>query len=483
METLSAGGARPERRDEMRAFWDALAPERDAWIARNAFYYEDDYRTVRFLVPEGLKVLELGCGTGALLARLKPSLGVGVDLSPRMIEIAKRKHPQLRFVVGDVEDPATLAAIEGPFDAIILSDTIGSLVDCEATLGNLHALCSRETRLVIAYYSHLWEPILTLAERLGVKMPQPAQNWLSARDIEALLHLADFEVIKREWRQLVPKRALGLGRLVNRFVAPLPLIRWLCLRNYVVARPLRGAARDDLSVSVIVPCRNERGNVEPAVRRLPTFGRESEIIFVEGHSSDGTYEEAQRVAAAYPDRRIQVLRQDGIGKADAVRKGFESARGDVILILDGDLTVAPEDLPKFYRAIARGKGEFINGSRFVYPMQDAAMRRLNSWANRAFAAVFSFLLNQRFTDTLCGTKALTRRAYERIARDRAYFGDRDPFGDFDLILGAAKQNLKIVEIPVRYAARTYGESQISRFRDGWLLLRMVVFAYLKLKAL
>lgn len=208
------------------------------------------------------------------------------------------------------------------------------------------------------------------------------------------------------------------------------------------------------------------------------------MIFVEGHSSDGTYEECQRVAEAYRDEwRISVLRQAGKGKGDAVRKGFDEASGDVLMILDADLTVPPKDLTKFYEAIATGKGEFINGTRLVYPVQKGAMRILNYWANRTFALTFSFLLNMRFTDTLCGTKVLTKMDYRKIIADRRYFGEFDPFGDYDLIFGAAKSNLKCAEIPVRYLDRSYGEPQISRFRDGWLLLKMVVFAWRKLKAI
>jgi glycosyltransferase involved in cell wall biosynthesis len=330
----------------------------------------------------------------------------------------------------------------------------------------------------------LWEPILKLAEWIGLRMPQPPMNYLSNTDFLNILDLADFEPIKIEYRQLIPRRLFGLGRLINRFIAPIPGIRRLCLRTYLVARSLGVQRKQELSVSIIVPCRNERGNVEEAVTRLPGFGRSQEIVFVEGHSTDGTFEECLRVQKAYVDKRdIKVLRQDGKGKGDAVRKGCAQACGDVLMILDADLTMPPEALPKFYNAIISGKAELINGSRLVYPMEKQAMRHLNFLANRFFARVFSYLVNQRFTDTLCGTKALTKRHYNAIARDRNYFGDFDPFGDFDLIFGAAKQNLKIIEIPIHYGARNYGETNISRFRDGWLLLRMVGFAFMKLKAL
>jgi ubiquinone/menaquinone biosynthesis C-methylase UbiE len=470
------------RKSAIQTLADQLAPERDAWIARNAFFYEEDERYMRFLVPEGQRVLDLGCGTGRLLAALKPSHGVGIDFSENMLAIARQQHPHLEFRGGDVEDPGVLEQLEGPFDIIVVSDTIGSLEDCEGTFRNLHRLCTRDTRLIIAYYSRMWAPILTMARAAGRQMPQTPHNWLSTEDIKNLLLLADFQVVRREWRQLLPRWLLGVGPIVNRYLAPLAIIRRACLRNYVVARSVRDAAQDPKSVTVVVPCRNERGNIEPAVTRIPKFCDDLEILFVEGHSRDGTLEEIHRVIAAYPDLDIKAVVQDGKGKGDAVRKGFAHARGEVLMILDADLTMPPEDLPKFYMALVSGKGEFINGSRLVYPMEEQAMRFLNLLANQIFSWLFSWLLNQRFTDTLCGTKALRKRHYEQIAANRRYFGDFDPFGDFDLIFGAAKLNLKIAEVPINYASRRYGESQISRFRHGWLLLRMVVFAFRKFKA-
>ena len=437
---------------------------------------------MRFLVPEGLSVLELGCGTGSLLAALKPTRGVGIDISEKMVELAKAGAPDLTFKVGDVEDPTTLESLDGPFDIIVLSDLLGNLNDVQQVLGNLRPLCHSGTRVVIAYYSPLWEPVLRFGEIVGLRMPQPAMTWLSSTDVAGFLGLENFDVVKSEWRQLLPRRLLGFGTLINRYLAPFPLIRGLCLRHYVVARVMPAEPAQGLSTTVLVPCRNERGNIESAVTRLPAFCDDIEIVFVEGNSSDGTYEECERVRDAYPDKDIKVFKQPGKGKGDAVRKGFDEARGDVLMILDADLTVPPEQLPKFYDALASGKGEFINGTRLVYPMESGAMRFLNYWANRTFAVIFSWLLNQRFTDTLCGTKVLRKTHYDQVVANRAYFGEFDPFGDFDLIFGAAKLNLKITEVPIRYADRTYGETQISRFRHGLLLLQMVLFAFRKLKA-
>ena len=471
------------RRNSVRALADTHAASRHIWRRRNAYFYEQEDRYLRFLIPPGKRVLDLGCSNGETLDALRPSHGVGVDLSPRNVAQATRRFPRLTFHVGDVEEPAFIASLTGPFDYILLADTCGDLRDVDAAFAGLHQLCDAGTRIVVVYHSPLWAPILKIGEKVGLRMPQGPKNWLWQDDIRALLELADFEVVRTEWRTLLPRRALGLGPLVNRFVATLPGIRGLCLRNFVVARSLKHAVVGYRSATVLIPARNERGNIEPAILRMPRFAPDMEILFVEGHSKDGTLEEMGRVRDAHPEWDIKVMEQPGKGKADAVWHGFDAARGEVLMILDADLTMPPEALPKFWNAIASGKGEYINGSRLVYPMEDGAMQFLNRIANHTFSVLFTWLLNQRFTDTLCGTKVLSRAHYEVLKANRSYFGDFDPFGDFDLIFGSVKQNLKVVEIPIRYAARSYGTTQISRFRHGVLLLKMVLFAYRKLKAL
>jgi ubiquinone/menaquinone biosynthesis C-methylase UbiE len=472
-----------QRKRDLLEHFEANSDELDRWREFNVAYHDDDRKFMRFLIPPGKRVLELGCGRGDLLSALDPSYGVGIDFGAKAIEKARALHPGFNFVLGDVEEPATLAAIEGPFDYIVMADTIGLFEDIDGTLRLVQRLCAPSTRIIIAYYSHLWEPILKLAEAMRLRSKQPKINYIATTDFLNLMDLADFEVISHEQRQLLPRRWLGLGPFINRFIAPLPGIRQLCLRTYIVGRPVRQFQDRKFSASIIIPCRNERGNIENAIRRMPKFATSQEILFVEGNSSDGTFEECERVRDAYRDSwDIKVLKQDGKGKGDAVRKGFAAATGDVLMILDADLTMPPEALPKYHTVIETGKAEFVNGTRLIYPMENEAMRPLNFIANRCFAYMFSYLVNTRLTDTLCGTKVLLRKDYEVLARERAYFGNFDPFGDFDLIFGAAKQNLKIIETPIHYKARTFGETQISRFRDGWLLLKMVWFAYRKLKA-
>jgi len=455
-----------------------LAGSRDRWQKKNRFYYEELERYIRFLVPEGKKVLEVGCGLGDLLAAVKPAYGLGIDISEKMVEEACKRHPGLEFEAMNAEE---LELVE-TFDAIILSDVVGHIPDVQKALQQLRKCCVKDTRIVISYYNILWEPVLKLAEMLGLKMPQQHQNWLSPADISNLLHLTGFEVVKTERRLLLPRYVPLLSGLCNRFLAFLPGFRKLCLCNYLVARPLGKHRQKSFSTSVVIPCRNEKGNIEAAIQRMPRFGKGVEIIFVDGHSTDGTPDEIQRVIRKYPKRDIKFLVQDGEGKGDAVRKGFSRASGDILMILDADLTVPPEDLPKFYKAIASGQGEFINGCRLVYPMQEQAMRLLNMLGNKFFAMAFSWLLNQRIKDTLCGTKVIFRHDYLKLDAGREYFGDFDPFGDFDLLFGASKLNLRIIEIPVRYQDRSYGQTNISRFSHGWLLLKMTFYAFFKLKA-
>jgi SAM-dependent methyltransferase len=461
----------------IKDYYNAIAPIRRRWKKKRKYYNRSLEKYFSFIIPAGSRVLEIGCGTGELLNAVKPSMGLGIDFSEKMIDIASHNLPHLHFRVDDIED----LQCDEKFDYIILSDLTMSLWDVQKAFQCLHKVCHDKTKIVISNYNFLWEPTLKLAEKIGLKLKQPNQNWLSVQDINNLLHLTGFELIKTERKIGIPFYIPLLTPFVNRFLANLPLVNRLNLVNLMVARPVTRSIDREYSVSIIVPARNEKGNIENAVRRLPAFGASQEFVFVEGHSSDRTYEEMLRVQAAYPDKNIQVLVQSGKGKGNAVRDGFEAATGDILFILDADLTTPPEDMPKFYEALKKNKGEFINGCRLVYPMEKQAMRLLNLIANKSFGVLFSYLLGQPLKDTLCGTKVLFKKDYETIKDNRSYFGDFDPFGDFDLLFGAAKLNMKITEIIVRYKDREYGSTQISRFRHGWLLVKMCLFAAKKIK--
>jgi SAM-dependent methyltransferase len=473
--------------EEVRRFYEENHEGIEASRQKHRYYYE--YLSHLFLarIPEGQRVLDIGCGSGGLLAALKPSRGVGIDVAASAVEAARGTHgaKNLHFFEGDATDRRFLGQLGGPFDVILLVNVVTHLTDVQKTFESLHPLCHSRTRVFTYSYSRLWQPLLRLGEGLGLKYRQPPESWLPPEEIENMLSLADFEVVRRDRQIVFPLNVPGLADLLNRFVGPLPIIDVLSLMFGIVARPSPSRARrgsvQEPSTSIIVPCRNEAGHIRPLVESLPRLGPNSEFLFVEGNSTDDTEAVIKQVILERPDLPLRLLKQTGRGKGDAVRLGFAQARGEILLILDSDMGVAPADMPKFVEALVRGKGDMVNGSRMVYPMDGKAMRFLNLLANKFFAVLFSWLLGQQVRDTLCGTKALYREDYERIAANRSYFGDFDPFGDFDLLFGAARLNLRIVDLAVRYHERLYGETNISRWRHGWLLLRMSLFAARKLK--
>lgn len=435
-----------------------------------------------FSIPADASILEIGCGNGELLSLLPNRDVVGIDLAEKPLEEARKRVPHGTFYCQAGE----FLELDRTFDVIIVSETVNEAADVQALFASLHKVSRPDTRLIVNYYNNLWRPVLSMLTSMGLKAKRPLMNWLSTGDLHNLLNLAGWETVTHQPRILWPATTPLLDELFNRFIAPLPLIDHLNLTLFCLARPMeqgKAAAleRPTPTVSVIIPARNEAGNIEAAIRRTPLMGSHTEIIFIEGGSKDNTWDVINEMPAMFPDRDIQILKQSGKGKGNAVREAFAAAKGDILMILDGDLTMPPEELPKYYDALASGTAEFVNGVRLVYPMEDKAMQFLNMCANHAFSIIFTWLLGQRVRDTLCGTKVLYRRDYERIAANRTYFGDFDPFGDFDLLFGAAKLNLRIVDVPIRYRNRTYGETNISRWKHGVLLLRMVLFASIKLK--
>ena len=457
-----------------RSHWNSIANKRDHWRGMGKWYHRRLIEIYQYLVSPNQRILEVGCGMGSLLAHLKPSHGVGIDFSAEMIARAKQRHPELDYHQMDAHD---LSDLEGEFDVIIFSDTVNDLWDVQRALEQTKRLCTPHTRLILNFYNHLWQIPLTLAQNLNLAAPMLHQNWLTPEDVNNMLQLAGFESIRSMQEILWP---LPLGGFANRYLVKLWPFHDFALSNFVIARPSPQPTNAS-SVSVVIAARNEAGNIKSIFEHVPRMGSGTEIIFVEGHSRDNTYETIADEIPLHPSTPSLLFRQPGIGKADAIRLGFEKSTCDILMILDADLTVPPEDLPRFYDAIVSGKGEFINGVRLVYPMEKEAMRTLNFIGNKLFSMTFSWMLGQPIKDTLCGTKVMWREDYERIAANRSYFGDFDPFGDFDLIFGAAKLNRKIIDLPIRYRERTYGTTNISRWKHGLLLLRMVAFAARRIK--
>lgn len=465
--------------EERMRLWNSVAQQFKHWKKTGAAYHRRLQHVYQTHIPAHSSVLEIGCGDGDLLADLQPARGVGIDFSGEMIRLARAAHPELTFYEADAAQFET----DETFDYIVLSDLLNDLWDVQAVFERIAHWSNPHTRLILNVYNRVWELPMRLATHLRLAKPHLQQNWLTPADVANLLDLAGYEVV-RQWSEfLFPWDIPLLGPFCNRHLAKLGLFGWLDLANFIVARrrvcPEPGA--NPPVVSIIIPTRNEAGNIAELLARIPELGGGSEIIFVDGHSSDRTVEIIQAEMAAHPERNCRLYTQTGKGKGDAVRLGFAQAHGEVLMILDADISVPPEDTQRFYMALTSGVGEFINGVRLVYPMEKEAMRFANLLGNKFFSWLFSWLLGQPVKDTLCGTKVLWKRDYERIAANRAVFGDFDPFGDFDLLFGAARLDLKIVDLPVRYYERTYGTTNISRWSSGFMLLRMSAVAARRLK--
>lgn len=470
------------RKQIIHEYFENIADNYMQYRKRFSYYGKDIINYFNFFITETDTVLEIGCGSGETIANLKSKNKTGIDFSSKMIEVAKAKYKDVSFYVMDAEN----ITLDKKFDVIIFNNIIGYLDNIQDVLYSVKKNCHEHTRVIISYYNHWWEPILNFGETIGYKKKSPQQNWLNENDISNLLYLSGFETYRTNRRLLFPVYIPILSWFLNKYVAKLPLFKSLCLNEFIFARSFSNnteeAMSDKYSVSICIPARNESGNIENAILRLPKFSKHQEIIFIEGNSSDDTWQKIQEIQQKYKDTHdIKIGQQDGKGKGDAVRKGYAMATCDILMILDADLTMPPEELPKFYNAIATGKGEFINGSRLVYPMDKEAMRFLNTLGNKFFSWVFSWLLEQPIKDSLCGTKVMFREDYLKLIENRKFFGDFDPFGDFDLLFGAYKLNLKIIDLPIRYRERTYGDTNISRFTNGFMLLRMCWFAAGKIK--
>ena len=473
-----------QRRERTRDHLAKIAARRETWINRNKYYYGLLNRLLRFLVEPQKKVLSVRCDIGNLLAVVRPAKGKGIDICSEIVAIARQRNPSLEFAVAfpDKEEFRQAFKADEKFDYIFFND-IGDTVDVLQALRNLKPLCQRHTRVLVTTYNHLWEPLVTFAEWFGMKVPRTEQNWLSTADIRNLLKLAGFEALETHRVVLLPKYLPLVSSFLNRFCARLPFVSRLCMTQVVVARIMPPLVLPErLSVSVIIPCKNEKGNVEDAVRRIPHLASQVEIIFCDDRSTDGTAEEVLRVQALYPEKNIRLEHGPGVCKSRNVWTGFNAARGDILTILDADLTTIPEELPYFIDVIASGQAEFVNGSRLVYPVPKGAMNGANMLGNKFFSVAFTYLLGQRVKDTLCGTKVLWRTDWDRIRPMVGSWGTEDRWGDYELLFGAAKLNLKILDLPVHYQERIHGTTKMTKvFRNGLVMLRMCWHGFLKLK--
>jgi Glycosyl transferase family 2 len=467
-----------EIRRARREFQDSIAANREDWIRSNEYFYYSLRRVLQFIVEPGKRVLAVRCETGHFLASVMPAYGVGIEIGEAMVEYARLQHPDLHFVRCDPEE----LDLREKFDYIIFNH-IFDTVDILSTLERIREHCTDDTQVIVINYNHLWQPLLQFASKVGLRSKFVDPNWISENDIRGFLRLAGYRPVRKHRLLLFPKWLPLFSFLMNNVLARLPGLRRLCLMQVMVARPLPEPQDErDVTVSVIVPCRNERGNIQPAVERIPAMGKHTEILFCDDKSTDGTADEVRRMQALHPEKDIQLIEGPGICKAENVWNGFRAARGDVLMILDADLTVMPEELPMFFRALASRRGDFVNGSRLIYPLQQNAMKFTNEIGNKFFGQLFSFLLDQRIKDTLCGTKVLWRKDWARMEKSLGSWGIRDLWGDYELLFGASKMHLEIIEVPVHYQERIHGVTKMTRvLYNGLRMLRICWHAWSQLQ--
>jgi len=401
-------------------------------------------------------------------------------VDPRELELFSN-DPRIHVI--DHHNPSKQS---GPFDTVFTIKLIEYVSDIPQSFSRIRASLDPNGRMVVFTFSRLWQPLVRLLTLMRLRTGHEIENWVPPSDLINFLELADFEMVTKSSHVLVPFEIPIISRVLNRWVAPLPLFRSLCFVTAITARPrVEPHLGEAASVSIVIAARNEAGHIPELLDRIPHIAPKQEVILVEGGSEDNTWEviegEIARRQGRDPHLSYRLLRQPGKGKADAIRHGFEHSSGDILVILDADISVPPEELGKFTDALVRGHCRFANGSRLVYSMEKDAMRFLNLLGNRFFGSLFTFLIGQPIRDTLCGTKAMWKTDYERIVANRDYFGDFDPFGDFDLLFGAARLGIRIRDVPIHYKARSYGSTNISRFRHGFLLFRMSGIAARKIR--
>ena len=473
-----------QRRTRTQQHMARVAAVRAGWVDRNAYYYRLVERLYHYIIEPGKRVLSIRCDDGVSLKAARPSVGRGIDICEEILNVARKRNPGFHYDVAfpDTDDFTGKFSAGEKFDYIIFNN-IDDTVDVQRALQNLKPLCDRYTRILITTYNHLWQPLVSLAEKTGAKVPRIESNWLSTADIRTLLELTGFEVLDNHRVVLMPKYVPLLSALLNHFFAKLPGLNQLCMTQVLVARLVPEPIKAErVSVSVIIPCKDERGNIEDAVKRIPKLGARTEIIFCDDKSTDGTADEVRRMQQLHPDKQIRLENGPGICKSKNVWTGFNAATGDILMILDADLTTMPEELPYFLDAMLSGKAEFVNGSRLIYPVPHGAMKSTNMLGNKFFSLAFSYLLNQRVKDTLCGTKVLWKADWERVKPMIGTWGIEDRWGDYELLFGASKLNLRIYDQPVHYQERIYGSTKMTRvFHNGIIMLKMCWHGFLKLK--
>src|SRR3989338_2088423 len=457
---VSAEGDASER-------FNIVAEKYEYWRNKNLYYHNEITRFYKDIIPKNKNILEVGSADGYLLNELCPNRGVGVDISAQMIDIARKKFPHLNFVNSSIENYSYVHS----FDYIVLSNILEFVSDLYIFFSAMASKASPKTKMIITSINPLWEPAMKLATRLKMRIPVQMKNFVTSKDIENMLNISGWEVIESNYRMFSPVKIPLISFFLNKLIPRLPVLKNLCIIQFIIAKPKQLFTIDhSLSCSVIIPCHNEEGNIEECIDRIPSLGSFTEVVVVDDGSNDKTATLVKNIQSG--KKRVRLISYTpNKGKGHAVKTGFESATGDILIILDADMAVLPEELSKFYMVLASSQAEFINGTRMLYDMAPGAMKFINYLGNKIFGIILSFIIGQRNTDTLCGTKAFYNSDYMNFKMRRC------PWGDFDLLFEAARMKLKTVEMPVHYFPRREGRSKMKAFKHGLMLLKMCWYGF------
>ncbi len=458
------------KKSQVKEHFDDIADDYDKWKKKNAYYYSTIQSFIQRNVRPNSKILEIGCGTGEILASTRPKAGMGIDISPRMVEIAKKKFPQYQFKSTPIEDFHT----DEKFDYIIMVDVVDHVYDIMDVFKSVYRLSHPTTKIILTTINPWWDPILMLMEKWGQKMPEGPHNFIEKRNISKILEMMSFSVSYSGYLLLFPKFIPILSYLANTLGVRIWGLNKFSSVQYMVVQPMPENKTDlGLGCSVIIPCHNEEGNIEDAIKRVPKMGKETEIIVINDGSTDKTADKVRAIQKQYSYLKL-IDYSPNKGKGFAVKSGFDAATQEVLMILDADMAVPPEELPRFFEPLNKGICQFVNGSRMVYPMEGQAMRTLNLFGNKLFALLMTFITGQNLTDTLCGTKAFYKKDYAFMEMGI------DKWGDFDLLFGGAKLGCKMVEVPVHYQERKAGKSKMKTFQHGCHLLMACIRGFKEL---
>tara|TARA_B110000977_G_scaffold125183_1_gene160299 strand:+ start:1495 stop:2904 length:1410 start_codon:yes stop_codon:yes gene_type:complete len=367
------------------------------------------------------------------------------------------------------------------FDHIVIAD-IEHQKFITKNLIDLNEKIDNECRVIVLSKSIFWSTLINFYKKIKNIGPDK-NNFLPYSNLRKIFLNTNFEIVKNEKIIFFPFQFSLLTKFINQ-IFRFPVLNFFCMINLTVLKKVqkKNYQAEGKKISFIIPCKNEGGNIKFFYEKIINSTINAEFLFGNDNSSDNTLDEIKKLQQAIPNKEIKIYDGPGVCKSENVYKGINLASGEIILIYDADLTVSFDDLVNSINLLLKTDADFINCTRMIMPQQKNAMKFLNFYGNLFFAFLFSILFKQKITDTLCGTKIFFKKDWEQIKKYNNTWGAKDLWGDFDLLLGAYKNNLKIVENPISYTDRKEDETKMTGIIKNSIRMLIITFvAYYKLR--